>query len=101
LTLDMVDAVWSAMRKDEFYSPRDLANTLGQPTEAVVRVLEFLSRYGFADRVTERELIFRKVVSALSPSDALRTLRTLLADAPVDADRVTSVSKTPRHFDKF
>ena len=85
MTLDMVDTVWSAMRKDEFYSPGDLANTLERPAEAIVRVLEFLARYGFAHRVTKRELIFTKVVNAPSPGEALRILGTLVGDASAEA----------------
>jgi hypothetical protein len=96
MTLDMVDTVWSVMRKDEFYSPEDLANTLGQPTEAVLRVLEFLSRYGFAHRVTEREWLFTRVMNAPSPGDALRILGMLVGDDSANAGRMTSVSKTPR-----
>ncbi len=61
MTLDLVDTVWSAMHESEFYTPNDLSNTLGEPTEAIVRILEFLTRYGFAQKVTKWELIFRKV----------------------------------------
>jgi hypothetical protein len=100
MTLGMIDTVWSAMRKDEFYSVRDLANALEEPTEAVVQVMEFLSRYGFAHRVTKHELIFRKAENAPSPGDALRVLRVVLADASASGDRVPNVSKTPGRFDQ-
>jgi hypothetical protein len=96
MTLDMVDTVWSTMRKDEFYSPKDLANILGQPSEAVLRVLEFLSRYGFTHRVTEREWLFTKVMNALGPGDALRILGALVGDDSANAGRITNVSETPR-----
>ena len=95
MTLDLVNTVWSAMRESEFYTPNDLSNTLGEPTEAIVRILEFLTRYGFARRVTKRELIFRKVVNVPGPGDALRILLTVVEDSPVEAGRVTSVSKMP------
>lgn len=99
MTLDMVDTVWSAMRENEFYSPSDLANVLEQPTHAVVRVLEFLAKYGFAERVMKRELIFRKVVNTPRPGDALRVLRILLGDADAhDAGRIANISKAPRRF---
>jgi len=99
MTLDMVDAVWSAMNEEELYSPTDLANTVEQPTRAVVRVLGFLARYGFAERVTKRELIFRKVVASPSPGDALKILRMLMADAAAtEPSRVANVSKTFRRF---
>ena len=93
MTLNLVDSVWVTMRESEFYSPSDLSNTLGEPTEAIVRILEFLTRYGFAQKVTKRELIFRKVVNVPSPGDTLRILRTVAEDASVDAGRVASVSK--------
>ena len=64
MSLDMVDLVWSLMRDGEFYSPADLANTLGEPTDTIVRILEFLARYKFAERMTKRELIFRKIPPA-------------------------------------
>jgi len=98
MVLDMVDMVWSAMGDDDFYSPSDLANTLGQPIETVTRVLEFLKKYKFADQVTRREMLFRKTAAAVGPGDALRVLQTLLEDARVsDAGQVASVSKINRH----
>lgn len=98
MTLDMIDTVWCAMREDDFYSPADLANTLERPAEAVAQVLEFLARYGFAHRVTKRELIFTKVVKAPSPSEVLRILGTLLGDASAETDPVASVSKIAGRF---
>jgi hypothetical protein len=99
MTLDMVDSVWSAMQKGEFYSPRDLANTLRQPSCTVIRVLEFLARYGFAEQVTRRELIFRKLENDLSPGSALMVLRMLVGDAYAsNAERIANFSKAPRRF---
>jgi hypothetical protein len=80
MELDVVDRVWCAMREDEFYSPADLANSLRQPVESVTRVLEFLKKYEFAEQVTNREMIFRKLVSDPSPGDLLEALRTLLGN---------------------
>lgn len=80
---DLIDLVWSAMRDDEIYTPSDLANRLDRPVYAVVRVLGFLTRFGFAQRVTGHELIFRKVPDAPPPSDALRILTMLLEQASV------------------
>lgn len=77
----LVDSVWTAMRDDELYSPRDLADTLGLPEDATVRVLELLARYGFAERVTKRELIFRKLADAPDPGGTLRILEFLIADS--------------------
>ena len=71
MTLDLIDSVWVAMHESEFYSPTDLSNTLGEPTEGIVRILEFLARYGFVQKLTKWELIFRKVVGVPSPGNAL------------------------------
>jgi hypothetical protein len=97
MVLDMVDAVWSAMEDNEFYSPSDLANILEQPIETVTRVLEFLKRYKFADQITRREMLFRKTAATVGPGDALRVLQTLLGDThAIDADQVASASKIDR-----
>jgi len=84
MAFDVVDLVWSAMRDGEFYSPNDLANSLEQPVESVTRVLEFLKKYKFAEQVTRREMIFRKVGNNPSPSDALRVLQTVLGEVRVE-----------------
>jgi len=93
MTLDLVDVVWSAMIDDELYSLADLANSSGQSTPAVARVLGFLTRYGFAERVTKRELIFRKTLNAPPPGDALRILQTLAGGADIsDVRKIANVS---------
>jgi hypothetical protein len=97
MSLDMIDLVWSLMRDGEFYSPADLANTLGQPTDTIVRILEFLARYKFAERMTKRELIFRKIPTGPSPSEAVKILRMLRANATLNhARQVANISKTRR-----
>ena len=100
MTLDMVDLVWSAMREGELYSSSDLANRLGQPDHAVVRILDFLARYRFAERITQREPIFRRLADALAPGDAMRILRALVEDAsPGHTERVTA-SRTHKGRDE-
>jgi hypothetical protein len=99
MNLDMVDLVWSLMRDGEFYSPADLANALGQPTDTIVRILEFLARYKFAERVTKRELIFRKIPPGPSPGEAAKILRMLRANAALNhARQVANISKTSRRL---
>lgn len=99
MAFDMIDMVWSAMENDELYSPNDLANNLGQPVETVTRVLEFLKKYKFAEQITRREMIFRKVASDPRPGDALRVLQTVLGKVRVDdAGRIASVSNTSRRY---
>jgi hypothetical protein len=97
MSLDIIDLVWSLMRDGEFYSPADLANTLGQPTDTIVRILEFLARYKFAERMTKRELIFRKIPTGPSPGEAVKILRMLRANTALNhARQVTNIPKTPR-----
>lgn len=81
MSLETVDLVWSLMRYGELYSPADLANTLGQPTEMIVRILEFLARYKFIERMTRRELIFRKIPTGPRPGEAVKILSMLKANA--------------------
>ena len=97
MTFDMIDTIWSTMHENEFYSPSDLANILGQPSYVVVRVLEFLVKYGFAERLTKRELIFRRLHNKLAPGDALRALRMLLGETD-DAGRIANISEAPKRF---
>ena len=98
MVLDVVDTIWSAMQDNELYSPSDLANSLEQPIETVTRVLEFLKKYKFAEQVTRREMLFRKVAGTPGPGCALRVLQTLLEEAHVrDAGQVASVSRINRH----
>jgi hypothetical protein len=84
MALDVVDLVWSAMRDDEFYSPNDLANSLEQPVQSVTRVLEFLKKYKFAEQISRREMIFRKVANSINPGDALRVLQMMIGDLRVE-----------------
>jgi hypothetical protein len=100
MSLETVDLVWSLMRDGELYSPADLANTLGQPIDMIVRILEFLTKYKFTECVTKRELIFRKIPTGPSPAEAVTILRMLRANAALnDASQVANVSKTPRRLD--
>jgi len=102
MALDMVDLVWSTMGNDEFYSLADLANSTGYTIDAVTRVLEFLTRYGFADRLTKREPIFKKIANAPAPGDVLRILRAITEDAGIGgAKRIASVLKPREHRDVF
>jgi hypothetical protein len=100
MSLETVDLVWSLMRDGELYSPADLANTLGQPIDTIVRILEFLAKYKFTECVTKRELIFRKIPTGPSPAEAVTILRMLRANAALnDASQVANVSKTSRRLD--
>jgi len=96
MAFDVVDLIWSAMRDGEFYSPNDLANSLEQPVESVTRVLEFLKKYKFAEQITRREMIFRKVGNNPSPSDALRVLQTVLGEVRVERTEWQTSQKLAR-----
>lgn len=91
----MVDLVWSSMRDGELYSPWDLANWSLQPTDAVTRVLEFLTRYGFAEQVVKRQPLFRKLEDAPDPCEALRILQRMMADESPRS--VESIAKIRKH----
>jgi hypothetical protein len=81
---DVVDAVWSAMKDAEYYSPNDLANSLEQPVESVTRVLKFLEKYEFAEQITKSEMIFRKLNSELNPAEILGALYSVLGNPVPD-----------------
>jgi hypothetical protein len=80
MAFDVVDAVWSAMGEDKFYSPNDLANTLEHPLQSVTRILEFLSRYDLVEQVTKNEMIFRKSASWPSPSELFWALSAVVGN---------------------
>jgi hypothetical protein len=84
MAFDVVDAVWSSMMEDKFYSPNDLANTLEHPVESVTRVLEFLSRYDLAEQVTKNGMIFRKTASWPSPSELFWALSAVVGNSLPD-----------------
>jgi hypothetical protein len=84
MALDVVDLIWPAMRGDEFYSPNDLANSLKQPVQSVTRVLQFLNKYKFAEQISRREMIFRKVANNPNPGDALRVLQMMIGNVRVE-----------------
>jgi hypothetical protein len=100
MSLETVDLVWSLMRDGEFYSPADLANTLQQPIYTIVQILKFLEKYRFIERITKRELIFRKIPTGPSPAEAVAILRTVRANAALnDANQIAKVPKRYRRLD--
>ena len=98
MALDVVALVWSAMRDDEFYSPNDLANRLKQPVQSVTRVLEFLNKYKFAEQISRREMIFRKVANNPRPGDALKVLQMVIGDVRVDRTERANVPEAQKGF---
>jgi hypothetical protein len=99
MSLETVDLVWSLMREGEFYSPADLANIIGQPTCMIARILEFLAKYKFIERIARRELIFRKIPAGPSPAEAVSILRMVRANAALnEASEVARISKRPGYL---
>jgi hypothetical protein len=68
------------MQHAELYSLSDLAYLAGQPTDRVLPVLEFLTCYGFAERVTRHELLFKKSLNVPAPGRIAAILQTMLAE---------------------
>ncbi len=92
------------MRAGGFYSPADLANTSGQPIQAVTRVLSFLANYGFVDQVTKRELFYRRREASPSPNDTVRVLQSLLANGELGEEtqiQPVNSGKHPRSSMRF
>lgn len=76
---DLISEVWEAITPYEYYTPRDLANTLGASVEQVWRVMDLLIRYGFLDLVSGNGALVKKTVGVPSPEMAV-SLLTKLAD---------------------
>jgi len=49
------------------YSVQDLVNISGAPSQSVVPVMDFLSKYGFVLRMGESEPVYSRSDSRLSP----------------------------------
>jgi DNA-binding transcriptional MocR family regulator len=101
MALDMIDLVWSLMRDKELYSPADLANILGQSTDTIVRIFEFLAKHKFVERVTKNELIFRKIPAGPSPGEAVKILRMLRANAATNKASQINISRASRDLNLF
>lgn len=54
----------------EYYTPRDIANTLGVSVEQVWRVMDLLLRYKFLQLVIPKGALVKKVVGVPSPQMA-------------------------------
>jgi hypothetical protein len=72
------DSVWQLMRNGEVYSLTDLANVSGQPAHVLVPVLQFLTSYGFAERVTRHEWLFRRLDVPTAPRGTAAALQAVL-----------------------
>ena len=93
MSLDVVDLIWSAIGEDDFYSPTDLARRSELSVEDVLRVLEFLTRYGFTEQPIRSEPIFRKLPCVPCPGDTVRILQSLIEQTRIGGiTRAASVS---------
>lgn len=80
-TTNPVDAVWLMMKNAELYSLADLRSVSRQTTDELVPVLEFLTRYGFAERVTRREWLLRRLNVPGAPRGTAAVLQAILASS--------------------
>lgn len=78
-TTNPVDAVCHVMKNAELCSLADLRSVSGQTTHELVPVLEFLTRYGFAERVTRREWLLRRLNVPAAPRGTAAVLQAMLA----------------------
>jgi len=74
---DLISEVWEAMMPYEYYTPRDIANTLGISVEQVWRVMDLLLRYGFLELVIGKGALVQKVIGVPSPEMAMSLLAKL------------------------
>ena len=67
---DLISEVWEVMMPYEYYTPRDIANTLGVSVEQVWRVMDLLLRYRFLELVIPKGALVKKIVGVPSPQMA-------------------------------
>jgi hypothetical protein len=84
-----VDAVWTLLRRGKYYSVRDLANISGQPRTSVADAIQFLTKYGFTERIGEVEPLFTKSKIELSPSECVRLLECSVISAGKQSEQIT------------
>jgi hypothetical protein len=72
---NLADVLWGVMRRGELYSIGDLVSLVGESLDDVRRGLAFLAEFGFIERVSEAESIFRKKAEGPSPSEAVTILQ--------------------------
>lgn len=77
---DLIDSVWAAMTDNELYSAEDLANASQQPTGVVSRVLEFLTKYGFTEKLVKHQPLYRKLVDSRDPAESLTYLQRIVSN---------------------
>ena len=80
---DLADSIWSAMRDRELYTPADLANRLNQTVPTIIPILDFLTRYGFAVRLSRHEQLFVKRARAPSPRNVAKIFQAILEDRQI------------------
>ncbi len=74
---DLISEVWEAMTPYEFYTPRDIANTLNVSVEQVWRVMDLLLRYKFLQLAIPKGALVKKVVGVPSSQMAVALLAKL------------------------
>lgn len=62
------------MKQGKYYSVQDISNASGYTTSLVADVMQFLSKYGFAERIGIDEPLFTRVKLELSPAGTVKLL---------------------------
>jgi hypothetical protein len=73
------DEVWERMTRGKYYSIRDLSNLTGQQRSAVADVLQFLTKFGFVNRMGADEPIFMRSAAQFSPEETIKLLQCVAA----------------------
>ena len=63
------------MTQSKYYTVSDLANLTRQSRSTVAEGLQFLTKFGFVNRIGENEPVFTKSPVKLSPGESITLLR--------------------------
>lgn len=66
------------MNKGKYYSAKDLANLSGEAGCSVNEVINFLTKYGFIQRVGVNDSVYTKSEIDLSPAESISILKQLV-----------------------
>lgn len=70
-----LEAVWSALSEDHWLAASELKATSGADENTLMRVVDFLVRWNFAEIRKEPSLQVKRKPGAISPTDVVQVLR--------------------------
>lgn len=70
-----LEAVWSALSEDHWLAASELKATSGADENTLMRVVDFLVRWNFAEIRKEPSLQMKRKPGAISPTDVVQVLR--------------------------